>query len=246
MNKRILVGRKLLDREGIEKITTRIASDLDKKFKDSATLPVIVGVLKGGAPFMCDILRKMKTIVTIDFMSVSSYKGTESSGELEMKMDVSSDIKGRDVVLVDDVVDSGLTTHFLLKYLKETRGAKSITTVFLVDKPARRRYEVPIDYAGMVYAGDDYLIGFGLDYNNLLRNLFGVYELTKKDIETLDRIFDEDAAKAKAEHERESLLEKAREEAGSRVIPLSQAIVPKVKARRRSAGGFRSWGRGAR
>lgn len=132
-------------------------------------------------------------------MSVSSYSGTQSTGELKMKMDISTDIKGRDVILVDDVVDTGLTTYYLVKYLKEKRGVKSITTVFLVDKPAKRKYDVPVDYYGLRYEGEDYLIGYGLDYNNLLRNIFGVFLLTKPDIEKLNGILEEDSKKALGE-----------------------------------------------
>lgn len=132
-------------------------------------------------------------------MSVSSYSGTQSTGELKMKMDITTDIKGRDVILVDDVVDTGLTTYYLVKYLKEKRGVKSITTVFLVDKPAKRKYDVPVDYYGLRYEGEDYLIGYGLDYNNLLRNIFGVFLLTKPDIEKLNGILEEDSKKALCE-----------------------------------------------
>ena len=132
-------------------------------------------------------------------MSVSSYSGTQSTGELKMKMDITTDIKGRDVILVDDVVDTGLTTYYLVKYLKEKRGVKSITTVFLVDKPAKRKYDVPVDYYGLRYEGEDYLIGYGLDYNNLLRNIFGVFLLTKPDIEKLNGILEEDSKKALGE-----------------------------------------------
>ena len=132
-------------------------------------------------------------------MSVSSYSGTQSTGELKMKMDISTDIKGRDVILVDDVVDTGLTTYYLVKYLKEKRGVKSITTVFLVDKPAKRKFDVPVDYYGLRYEGEDYLIGYGLDYNNLLRNIFGVFLLTKPDIEKLNGILEEDSKKALGE-----------------------------------------------
>lgn len=132
-------------------------------------------------------------------MSVSSYSGTQSTGELKMKMDITTDIKGRDVILVDDVVDTGLTTYYLVKYLKEKRGVKSITTIFLVDKPAKRKFDVPVDYYGLRYEGEDYLIGYGLDYNNLLRNIFGVFLLTKPDIEKLNGILEEDSKKALGE-----------------------------------------------
>lgn len=200
MSKQILVGQMLLDRDDIEKMTSKIAEELDRKLKDSNALPVVVGVLKGGAPFMCDIVRKMETIVTLDFISVSSYEGTASTGQLKMKLDISSDIKGRDVVLVDDIVDTGLTTHYLIKYLKEKRGAKSVTTVFLVNKPTNRKYDVQVDFAGLTYTGDKYLIGFGLDYNTLLRNVFGVYLIGEDDIKKLNKILDEDSQRALSQH----------------------------------------------
>lgn len=200
MSKQILVGQMLLDRDDIEKMTSKIAEELDRKLKDSNSLPVVVGVLKGGAPFMCDIVRKMDTIVTLDFISVSSYEGTASTGQLKMKLDISSDIKGRDVVLVDDIVDTGLTTHYLIQYLKEKRGAKSVTTVFLVNKPTNRKYDVQVDFAGLTYTGDKYLIGFGLDYNTLLRNVFGVYLIGEDDIKKLNKILDEDSQRALSQH----------------------------------------------
>lgn len=200
MSKQILVGQMLLDRDDIEKMTSKIAEELDRNLKDSNSLPVVVGVLKGGAPFMCDIVRKMETIVTLDFISVSSYEGTASTGQLKMKLDISSDIKGRDVVLVDDIVDTGLTTHYLIKYLKEKRGAKSVTTVFLVNKPTNRKYDVQVDFAGLTYTGDKYLIGFGLDYNTLLRNVFGVYLIGEDDIKKLNKILDEDSQRALSQH----------------------------------------------
>lgn len=200
MSKQILVGQMLLDRDDIEKMTSKIAEELDRNLKDSNSLPVVVGVLKGGAPFMCDIVRKMETIVTLDFISVSSYEGTASTGQLKMKLDISSDIKGRDVVLVDDIVDTGLTTHYLIQYLKEKRGAKSVTTVFLVNKPTNRKYDVQVDFAGLTYTGDKYLIGFGLDYNTLLRNVFGVYLIGEDDIKKLNKILDEDSQRALSQH----------------------------------------------
>lgn len=204
MNKKILVGPRLLDRDDIETITTKIAKGLDEKYEHSNSLPIVVGILKGGAPFMCDIVRKMKTIVSIDFMSVSSYEGTKSTGKLNMHMDISLDIEGKDIILVDDVVDTGLTSYYLIKYLKEQRKVKSVTTVFLVDKPANRKYDVPVDFYGIRYEGNDYLIGYGLDYNSLLRNIFGVFLMSKEDIKRLDKIQEEDLQRTLKEKSNQS------------------------------------------
>ncbi len=202
MNKEILVGKKLLRHSQIEEITQNIAQKLDQRFEGSPNLPVMIGILKGAAPFMFDIVRKMHTIVDIELMDVSSYKGTKSTGKLNIKLGLSNDVAGKDVILVDDVIETGLTTYELIRYLKEEKHVNSVTTVFLIDKVKNRKYEVKVDFAGMVYEGDDFLIGYGLDYNNLLRNIFAVYEMDKKDIQKLDEISAEDhrITEQRAEH----------------------------------------------
>lgn len=197
MKKEILVGKKLLHHSEIEGITADIAAKLDAKFQDSPTLPMMIGVLKGGAPFMFDIVRKMHTIVDIELMDVSSYKGTESTGKLVFNLPLNRDATGKDIILVDDVIETGLTTYFLKKYLLEEKHARSVTTVYLVDKVKNRKYDVKVDYAGMVYTGDKFLIGYGLDYNDLLRNIFAIYEMDPKDIQTLDKICEDDEKRAK-------------------------------------------------
>lgn len=97
------------------------------------------------------------------------------------------------MILVDDVIETGLTTHFLIKYLKEVRHVHSVTNVFLVNKTKNRKYpDVKVDYCGVTYNGDKFLIGYGLDYNELLRNVFAVYEMDDADIKKLDQITEED------------------------------------------------------
>lgn len=199
MNKEILIGEKILHHSDIERITTDIANRLDQRLSNDKTLPVVVGILKGGAPFMCDIVRKMKTIVDLDFMDVSSYSGTKSTGKINIKMDLSVDVTGKEVVIIDDVIDTGLTSYFLDKYLIEKKKAKSLINVFLINKTPRRKYDVKVDYCGLTYDQNKFLIGYGLDYNGLLRNIFAVYAMAPEDIEKLDAIAKEDASEAALE-----------------------------------------------
>lgn len=201
MDKEILVGKKLLRHEDIERITSNIAAELDQRFSNSDTFPVMIGILKGGAPFMFDIVRKMKTIVDLEFMSVSSYAGTKSTGKINVRMGLTQDVTGKDVIIVDDVIETGLTTYFLMKYLKEEKHVRSITNIFLVNKTKNRKYDVPVDFSGLTYDGDRFLIGYGLDYHELLRNIFGVYELTDEDIKKIDEIYTQDHQIAKAHYE---------------------------------------------
>lgn len=199
MNKEILIGEKILHHSDIERITTDIANRLDQRLSNDKTLPVVVGILKGGAPFMCDIVRKMKTIVDLDFMDVSSYSGTKSTGKINIKMDLSVDVTGKEVVIIDDVIDTGLTSYFLDKYLIEKKKAKSLINVFLINKTPRRKYDVKVDYCGLTYDQNKFLIGYGLDYNGLLRNIFAVYAMAQEDIAKLDAIAKEDASEAALE-----------------------------------------------
>jgi hypoxanthine phosphoribosyltransferase len=130
----------------------------------------LVGVLKGGFMFMSDLVRAMQAHVTLDFMAVSSYgKGTTSSGEVRVLKDLDSKLEGRHVVIVEDIVDTGLT----LKYMQEilhARGPKTLRTACLLSKPSRRKIQVPVEYIGFEIA-DRFVVGYGLDYAEQFRHL---------------------------------------------------------------------------
>ena len=131
----------------------------------------LVSVLKGALPFMADLMRQLTVPVRIDLMEVSSYGGTatESSGLVRIIKDLSSSIDGRDVLLVEDIIDTGLTLNYLLRYLRGKNPA-SLRICTLLDKPARRLVEIPVDYVGFTIP-DQFVVGYGLDYNELYRNL---------------------------------------------------------------------------
>lgn len=131
----------------------------------------LVSVLKGSLPFMADLMRAIKIPVSIDLMEVSSYGGTatESSGLVRILKDLSSPIEGKDVLIVEDIIDTGLTLNYLIRYLRGKNPA-TLHICTLLDKPARRLVEIPIDYLGFTIP-DQFVIGYGLDYGEHYRNL---------------------------------------------------------------------------
>lgn len=160
--------RILLTEEQIRGKVEEAAAWLDEKYRGA--MPLAVSVLKGSAVFFCDLVRAMKTPVQMDFMAVSSYgNAATSSGLPKIIMDLGAPVKGRDVLLVEDIVDSG-NTLVRLRNLFEGRGAKSFTVVTLLDKPARRKVPVKADYS-CFEIGDEFIVGYGLDYAERYRNL---------------------------------------------------------------------------
>ena len=132
--------------------------------------PVLASVLRGSYIFMADLTRAIDLPVTVDFMAVSSYgAGTKSSGQVEIKKDLSDSIEGRDLIIVEDILDSGNTLAFLRDYFM-TKGAASITIVTLLDKPSRRTKAITADLAGFVVP-DEFVVGYGLDYCQQYRNV---------------------------------------------------------------------------
>ena len=151
-------------REKVEQLSREISSDYEGK-----TLHV-VGILKGAWMFMADLIRQLAIPVTTDFITVASYgSGTETSGEVALISDLRGSIEGKDVLLVEDIVDTGLSLQFLLNILSQRRP-ESLRTCALLDKPDRHRVEVQIDYLGFTVP-DRFVVGYGIDYDEQFRNL---------------------------------------------------------------------------
>ncbi|MDE6029519.1 MAG: hypoxanthine phosphoribosyltransferase [Clostridiales bacterium] len=166
MNKDI--QRILFSESQIKEKVVQAAAWLDRRY--AGKNPLFISVLKGSVMFFCDLVRAMETPVQMDFMMVSSYgSGTESSGIPKIVMDLAEDVTGRDVVLVEDIVDSGHTLQ-RMQSLMAGRGAASFTTVALFDKPVRRKVDVKADYS-CFEVGDEFIVGYGLDYAQQYRNL---------------------------------------------------------------------------
>jgi hypoxanthine phosphoribosyltransferase len=162
------VARVLIQDEEIRRRTREIARKLDEEYRDDT--PLLVGVLNGAITFMTDLMRAMQIPLEIDFMAVSSYgAATQSSGVVRILKDLDQEIEGRRVVVVEDIVDSGLTLQYLLDVLQR-RNPKDIRVVALLKKEKAGAVDVPVDDVGFVIP-DEFVIGYGLDYAGKYRNL---------------------------------------------------------------------------
>ena len=157
----------LFTREEIYKRVSEIGAQITEDFKGKD--PIFVGVLKGCFIFMADLMRCVKVKCSMDFMAVSSYKGTTSTGAVSINKDLSEPIEGRHVILVEDILDSGVTLNYLKSYL-QVRKPASITIATLMDKPSRRKADIYADYS-CFEVPDAFVVGYGLDYNQRYRNL---------------------------------------------------------------------------
>jgi hypoxanthine phosphoribosyltransferase len=158
----------LLSAEQIDQRLTELAAQIDADYTGKDLL--LVGVLKGAVMVMADLSRKLHTKVTMDWMAVSSYgSGTKSSGVVRILKDLDTDIHGRNVLVVEDIVDSGLTLSWLLANLK-SRGATSVEVAALMRKPAAAKVDVPVRYVGFDIP-PEFVVGFGLDFAERYRNL---------------------------------------------------------------------------
>lgn len=154
-----------------EEITTRVkelGEEISKDYQGKDLL--LVGILKGAVIFMAELCKNIDLPITIDFMAVSSYgNSSRSTGEVKIVKDLDFSVEGKDVLIVEDIIDTGLTLAYLTDNLRK-RGANSVRIVTLLDKPDRRNIEVKVDYLGFSIP-DEFVIGYGLDYAELYRNL---------------------------------------------------------------------------
>lgn len=158
----------LIDRDTLSKRVAEMAKQISRDFGDRR--PSIISILKGSWVFLADLVRAMDIDADVEFMAISSYgSGTSSTGEVKLIMDLNHSIKDKDVLIVEDIIDSGLTMDYMLKLMR-ARGAKSVTIATLLSKPSRRKVQVPIDYIGFEIA-DNFVIGYGLDYDERFRGL---------------------------------------------------------------------------
>jgi hypoxanthine phosphoribosyltransferase len=160
--------QKLISEQEIQNKVKELAVTISRDYPDST--PLLIGILKGAWMFMADLVRHMTIPMRCDFMQVSSYgQATKSSGIVKIVTDLRCSIEGQDVILVEDIVDSGLTLKYIMDYLA-LRRPKSIKLCSLLDKPSRHQIEFKIDYLGFTVP-DKFVVGYGIDYQELYRNL---------------------------------------------------------------------------
>ena len=164
----------LIGRDDIAEAVNRLAREIESDYRDKQ--PLLVSMLKGAFIFTADLVRQMDLPLELDFVRLSSYgPSRESSGKVRIAQGVKTPVKGRDVLVVEDIVDTGIAISFLLDYLKSKQPA-SLKVCTLTDKPSRRRVPVPIDYRGFTVP-NKFIVGYGLDCDQEFRNLPDIYTL---------------------------------------------------------------------
>ena len=166
MNYRI---ENLIDRKTVENRIKELAKQIEKDYAGEEVY--CVGLLKGSVVFLSDLVKEINSPVIIDFMSVSSYGSeTVSSGDVKILKDTDLDLRGKHVLIVEDIIDTGLTLEHVIRYFKESKGVKTLKTCTLLSNPERRKVNIDIDYVGFDVP-DKFVIGYGLDYDQKYRNL---------------------------------------------------------------------------
>lgn len=179
MEYNVPVKKVLITQAQIQQRAAELGEQISKDYNGKK--PVIVCILRGSVLFFADLVRNIKIDCSFDFMSLSSYNGgTSSSGKVRLNLDLREDIKGKDVIIVEDIVDTGLTANYLFDLLK-TRQPASIALCTMLDKPSNREIPFKPTYTGFTIA-NEFVIGHGLDFNEIYRNLpyIGVFDESKK------------------------------------------------------------------
>lgn len=162
------VGEVLFDYETVTRRVRELGRQITEDYR--GRIPHLVGILKGATIFHADLVRAIDLVVSCDFMAVGSYgSSTQSSGEVRFLKDLDESVEGRDVILVEDILDTGLTLHYLLQNIA-SRNPQSLKVAVLLNKPSRRVMEVPVHYMGFEIP-DHFVVGYGLDYGQRYRNL---------------------------------------------------------------------------
>jgi hypoxanthine phosphoribosyltransferase len=162
------IGPVLLDARTIRRRVRELGARITADYRGKT--PHVIGILKGASVFHADLVRAIELELSLDFIAVASYGNlATSSGEVRIIKDVDDSLEGRDVLLVEDIVDTGLTLHYLLRNL-QTRNPESLRIAAMLNKPSRRQIEVPVDYIGFDIP-DKFVVGYGLDYSQRYRNL---------------------------------------------------------------------------
>ena len=163
-----LIEKVLIDEESLNKRIRKLASTINDYYKDKETV-ILVGILKGSVMFMSELSKYLKVDTNLEFMAVSSYEGTESTGNVKILKDLDTDVEGKEVLLVEDIIDTGNTLSKLKANL-EKRNPKDVKIVTLLDKPERRTVDIKPDWYGFKIP-NEFVVGFGLDYEQRFRTI---------------------------------------------------------------------------
>ena len=168
----------LLSESEIKKRVKEIAEKISRDYKDKT--PIFIGILNGSYVFMADLLRELSISAEVDFVKIRSYEGDSSTGTIKIRKDISADIDDRDIIIVEDIVDSGFTINFLVNRLKES-GPKSVSVATILFKKEVAKLDFEIDYVGFEIP-PEFVVGYGLDHDEKYRNLKDVMVMEPEDL----------------------------------------------------------------
>ena len=179
----------VLSAEDIARIVERLGADLTRDLANEERPPVFLCVMKGALPFYSDLIKQVNLPIVCDYLQISSYGGgMSSSGSITMAKDIATDLDGRTVVVVEDIVDTGLSISYLVNHIQTKFKPKKVLVCALFDKVLARKVNVKVDYAGTQLPDAKFLVGYGLDYRQLGRNVPYVFVPTKDEIEVWDKL----------------------------------------------------------
>lgn len=185
-----------MSEQQIQQTCQKLGNQLTQELAHEEKIPLFVGVMKGALNFFYALVPNVKMKILTDFVETSSYEGTQSTGTVTLTKDLSINPEGRTLVIVEDVVDTGLSMRYLIDYINSHYKPKRILICALFDKQAMRKENIQADFTGMVLKENKFLIGFGLDYRELDRQIPYVYVPEEKDIQEMDALLDEDNCKS--------------------------------------------------
>ncbi len=185
----------ILSEDEIVRICDRLGKEIDKKLDESNNgIPILVAVMNGALPFYYELIKHIKHKVQLDTIKVSSYDGTGTTGKVTVSKLPDHKWEGRDVVLIEDIIDTGITMHYMKEYIKDNFKPKNLFTCILIKRNnINMQFDEQADFTGLSTDEQRYIVGFGFDYYGLLRNEPYVYVPSMKDIEELNAILDEDS-----------------------------------------------------
>lgn len=184
----------ILSEDEIVRVCSRLAKEIDSKLDETKNgVPVLVGIMNGALPFLYELVKHIKHPIEIDTIKASSYSGTETTGKVNITKEPDINLEGRDVILVEDIIDTGITMHYLREYVKEKYKPKNLYICILVKRETEKaQYDELADFTGLSTDEQRYIVGFGFDYYGLWRNEPYVFVPSQKDIEEWDKIIEDD------------------------------------------------------
>ena len=185
----------ILSEDEIVRICDRLGKEIDRKLDENGNgIPVLVGIMNGALPFLYELVKHIKHPIELDTLKASSYSGTETTGNVTITKEPDINLEGRDVILVEDIIDTGITMHYLKEYVKKQYKPKNLYTCILIKRnTANIEYDELATFTGLSTDEQRYIVGFGFDYYGLWRNEPYVFVPSMKDIQEWNNILEEDS-----------------------------------------------------